>query len=275
MPDVDPTSDGGWWTDPSDVADDEEIADYEIDYVPEEPEQQEPEQEPTEAVKPEIIEPEDGSPEEYDYEYTDEEYYEDDYYYDYYYEPPSKGDLGALVGAAFWQVTMPMLVFNAVQQKAYHDHFNKYEPEDYDFDMEEIKWKTKEMEVWDEIQGLNLLLWGPTLVLGGFALSGNLEGSAAWWIENMVSNFYIPVMLNEIYELLEHAYFEGEWKNWAQLGLFTLNSFVVFGIHMGAGTNAISYLRGINQTAEEDFLPSLFYKWGWMDHEDDDETYPY
>ena len=43
---------------------------------------------------------------------------------------------------------------------------------------------------------------------------------------------------------------------------------------MGAGSSAISYLRGIDQTDEEDFLPALFYKIGWMEH-NDGETYPY
>ena len=180
-----------------------------------------------------------------------------------------------MVGTAFWQVSMPILVFNAVQQKAYRDYYGKYEPEDFDVDMETAEFKTKEMEVWDDIQGLNILLWGPTLVLGGFALSGNFQEAAAWWIENMVSNLYIPVMLKEMYKLLEHAYFEKEAINWVQFGLFTLNSFMVLCAHMGTGTSAISYLRGIDQTAEMDFNPSLLYKWGWMDHGDDGETYPY
>ena len=43
---------------------------------------------------------------------------------------------------------------------------------------------------------------------------------------------------------------------------------------MDVGTSAISFLRDIEQTDEEDFVPSLFYKLGWMTH-DDDETYPY
>jgi len=43
---------------------------------------------------------------------------------------------------------------------------------------------------------------------------------------------------------------------------------------MDGGSSALSYLRGIDQTAEEDFVPSAFYKWGWMTH-DDDEVYAY
>ena len=125
----------------------------------------------------------------YDYDYDMDDYEEP-------YEPPQKSDLGSIVFISFWQVTMPMLVFNAVQQKAYREHFGDYEPEDYDLDMEEADWKTKEMEVWDDIQGVNILFWGPMLVLGGFALSGNFEEPAAWWLENMISNMYIPIMLN-------------------------------------------------------------------------------
>ena len=134
-----------------------------------------------------------------------------DYDYDYYdedpcetclpngYDPPKKGDLGAIVGVSFWQVTMPMLVLNAVQQKEYKKHFGGYEPEDYEFDFDSADWTTKEMQIWNDIQGLNILFWGPMFVLGGFALSGNFEEPAAWWLENMISNLYIPVMLNETY----------------------------------------------------------------------------
>ena len=111
------------------------------------------------------------------------------------YEPPSKGDLITMVATAFWQVTMPMLVFNAVEQKAYRDYYGDYEPDEYYLDTETAEFKTKEMELWDKIQGLNILHWGPTLILGGFALSGNLQEPAALWIENMVSNLYIPVMI--------------------------------------------------------------------------------
>ena len=84
----------------------------------------------------------------YDYDY--------DYDYDDYEEvwmPPQKSDLGSIVFTSFWQVTIPMLVFNAVQQKEYKKHFGGYEPDDYDFDMETADWKTKQMEVWDDIQG--------------------------------------------------------------------------------------------------------------------------
>lgn len=58
-------------------------------------------------------------------EYTNEddyEYYEDygceDCYengYEPFYQPPSKGDLGLVVGAAAFQTIMPMLVFNALE----------------------------------------------------------------------------------------------------------------------------------------------------------------
>ena len=112
------------------------------------------------------------------------------------------------------------------------------------------------------------------LVLGGFALSGNFEEAAAWWLENMVSNLYIPVMLNQTYKLFEYAAFDDGAANWFKALLWTANEFIVFGSHMDAGTNAISYLRGIDQTAEEDFWPAAFYKMGWMTH-DDDETYAY
>ena len=46
---------------------------------------------------------------------------------------------------------------------------------------------------------------------------------------------------------------------------------------MDIGTDAISYLRDIEQTDEMLFVPSLFYKLGWLTHDDDetDETYPY
>jgi len=73
---------------------------------------------------------------------------------------------------------------------------------------------------------------------------------------------------------MEYAYFEGGAANWAKVAIWSFTEFVVFGLHMDAGSSAISYLRGIDQTAEEDFWPSLFYKWGWATH-DDDETYPY
>ena len=140
--------------------------------------------------------------------------------------------------------------------------------------METADWKTKQMEVWDDIQGMHILLWGPMFVLGSFALAGHFEEPAAWWLENMVSNIYLPFMLNETYKLVEYAYFEGEALNWLKVLLWSANNFMVFGFHMDSGSSAISYLRGIDQTAEEDFWPALFYKWGWMTH-DDDETYPY
>lgn len=167
-----------------------------------------------------------------------------------------------------------MLVFNAVQQKEYKKQFGDYEPEDFEVDMETADWKSKEMEIWDNIQGFNFLVWGPMFVLGSFALSGHFEEAAAWWLENVVSNLYIPVMLNETYSLIEYAYFEGEASNWGKLAIWSLSSFAVFAMHMGAGSSAISYLRGIDQTDEEDFVPSILYKIGWLEH-DDDETYPY
>ena len=84
----------------------------------------------------------------------------------------------------------------------------------------------------------------------------------------------MPVLVNETYSLLQYAILEGEGKNWAKLGLWSVNTFFVFAAHMGAGTSAISWLRGIDQTDEEAFVPAAFYKMGWLEH-DDDETYPY
>lgn len=116
--------------------------------------------------------------------------------------------------------------------------------------MEDLDFGNKQLEIWDNIQGLNFLVWAPMLVLGGFSLSGKLETQAAWWLENVVSNLYIPFLLDETYELLEFAIFEGEWKNYAKLLLWSTNTFVVVSAHMGCGTSAISYLRGIDQTSE-------------------------
>ena len=50
--------------------------------------------------------------------------------------------------------------------------------------------------------------------------------------------------------MAEFAYFEGGLGNWTKVLLWTFQEFMVFGFHMEAGTNAISYLRGIDQTAE-------------------------
>ena len=90
----------------------------------------------------------------------------------------------------------------------------------------------------------------------------------------MVSNLYWPVLIGETYTLLEYAIFEGKWYNWAKLVVFSASNFAVFFMYMNEGSNAISFLRGIEQTDEEVFVPSLFYKLGWKTHEDD-ETYPY
>lgn len=49
-----------------------------------------------------------------DGEYTDYEDYGDEWDDDYGYETPSKSDLATIVAVAFWQVSMPMMVFNIV-----------------------------------------------------------------------------------------------------------------------------------------------------------------
>ena len=192
---------------------------------------------------------------------------------DDYYEPPSKSDLMAFVAMSLWQVTMPVLVFNFVQQKAYRDYYGDYEPEDYEMpNVDEVEYKTKEMEVWDNIQGLNILLWGPALVLGAVSLSDKWQEQSAWWIENAVSNLYLPVLASETYHMLEFALFESSVANWAKLAAWTVNFYLVLTLHMNFGTNTISYLRGIDETVWEPFLPSAFYKLGWIEHEVVDEA---
>ena len=98
------------------------------------------------------------------------------------YEPPKKGDLGLMLGAALWQVAMPMFVFHRAERKAYREHFGEEEPEDFELDMETITWKTKEMKIWDMIWGFNFLLWTPMLFFGGPAYFGIFQEPAAWWL---------------------------------------------------------------------------------------------
>ena len=65
---------------------------------------------------------EEYNPDDYDMDYDYDYDYDNDYYeeepcetcYANGYEPPQKGDLGSIVFISFWQVTVPMLVFNAV-----------------------------------------------------------------------------------------------------------------------------------------------------------------
>lgn len=90
----------------------------------------------------------------------------------------------------------------------------------------------------------------------------------------MISNLYWPVLINETYSLLEYAISEGKFTNWAKLAVWSIPTFAVFAAEMGAGSSAISFLRGIDQTDELLLMPSAFYKLGWITHEDD-EIYPY
>ena len=117
-----------------------------------------------------------------------------------------------MVITAAYQTIMPIMAFQIVQQKAYKDYYGEYEPEGFEYDSENnYVWETKNMQNWDSIQGLNMLTWGPMLVLGCFSLSERFEDQSAWWLENVVSNLYMPVMFNETYSLLEYAFFEGTW----------------------------------------------------------------
>ena len=113
------------------------------------------------------------------------------------------------------------------------------EDSEYDF-------ATKEMEIWDDIIGLNTIVWFPMLVMGCLSLSGHAESQSAWWIENIISNLYWPVLINETYSLLEYAMFEGKWSNWAKLAVWSVPTFAVFATEMGAGSSAVSFLRGID-----------------------------
>lgn len=71
-----------------------------------------------ETEVPEVVADE-YAEEEDDEEYTDYEDYGDEEYGDewddeYGYEEPSKGDVATIVAVAFWQVSMPIMVFNIV-----------------------------------------------------------------------------------------------------------------------------------------------------------------
>lgn len=77
--------------------------------------------------------------------------------------------------------------------------------------------------------------------------------------------------------MMEYAYLEPEEgfpTAMLKLGFWITNALFVFGFHLDAGTSSISYLRDIAQSDEEAFVPSAFYKMGWLEH-DDEETYPY
>jgi hypothetical protein len=81
-----------------------------------------------------------------------------------------------MVGAAFYQLSMSMMIESAMEQKAYKDYFGEYEPEDFEVDEDaENPWMSKEVEIWQDIQGLNLIVWGPMFVLGCLSLSGRAE----------------------------------------------------------------------------------------------------
>ena len=120
-------------------------------------------------------------------------------------------------------------------------------------------------QVWEDIFQQNLFVWGPMLGLGVFAINGHLESQTAWWIENVISNFYMPAYVRALYKIFEVAYFEGGWRNWASLIAWSLISYFTFVVQIGTGTRAISYLRG-SDYVDETLLPSLWYTFSWIEH---------
>ena len=107
---------------------------------------------------------------------------------------------------------MSMMVESAIEQKAYLEYYGEYEPEDFEYDDDAYNpWKNKEVEIWEGIQGLNFVVWGPMFILGCLSLSGMAEEQTAWWAENVVSNLQMIVMIDGTYSLLEYAMLEGGW----------------------------------------------------------------
>ena len=66
-------------------------------------------------------------------------------------------------------------------------------------------WYTNEVIAWENIMYIYSAVWGPTFILGIFALSDALRDITALHIEHMLSNLMIPAHLYGTYQLYNVA----------------------------------------------------------------------
>ena len=188
-------------------------------------------------------------------EYCGDNYYEYDYDYSY-----KKGDLHPIVWFSAFQFGVPMLIFKSLEEAAYQDKYGTQTG------YANKSWYTKEVIAWEKIMYVNAAVWGPTFILGIFALSDVLKNITALHIEHMLSNLMWPAYIYSIYQMYNTAVGSEGWSEWIKLLVLFIISSITESAFYSSGTRAMYFLRENYKYADTNLYPSLFYILNWIEH---------
>ena len=177
-----------------------------------------------------------------------------------------KDDLHAIVWTSLWQVGLPLIVFDILEDKQIAAAEENGET-DYELD--------RETKAWEEISFWSMITWGPTFVIGLLNLSEIVMPVGAFWIEHVLSNLMIPAYLRNTYLLLEVAILEEDQEHWWKLLGWLFMTWIIYSAQVSIGTEAINFLKYNDEYYDDLLRPSLFYILKWIEHTPREEEHDY
>lgn len=179
-----------------------------------------------------------------------------------------KAPIHALTWTALFQTLFNLFSYTLLDGKAYRDYHgesksNERKMEDY-FNLTDNEHMTYELTRWRNIGITTAATWLPMLIFGMVGLSDVLPGFVSFWIDIVLSNLTIPVLLYNIYEVLGIAVDSGETLQWYYLFTYIGIQLAVFFIQTILGAQAMEALKP-NDYNNDLMFPSLFYLLDWLD----------